>query len=192
MRRHYGQHSDECGRCQDERDEYGKPEYRDDYDQVMAEIEREMDAASGGAELGAYGTAASSTGIFHRMPLDRGRARRYLGCMQETQTTISLGALVAKSRAALGVSQRAIAAASGVSHVFVGDIERGTRTASDETLTALATALHIEPSILLAIADRERIARLQAQIVAIRCRATDTNRLRILSTSDLDYKEKRP
>jgi transcriptional regulator with XRE-family HTH domain len=65
-----------------------------------------------------------------------------------------VGSRIATARRARRMTQRALADASGLSHATVRSVERGARRPSDGTLDALAAALGIDPSRLLADGGR--------------------------------------
>lgn len=52
-------------------------------------------------------------------------------------------------RAAQGLSQEALADAAGLHRTFVGAVERRERNISIDNIARLATALHVQPSLLL-------------------------------------------
>ena len=54
-----------------------------------------------------------------------------------------------KLRLKLGMSQEALADASGLHRTYVGSVERGERNVSLENIVRLARAMHTTPSNLL-------------------------------------------
>ena len=63
---------------------------------------------------------------------------------------VDMGKRVRKQRQLIGLTQQELAERIGVSTSFVGHVERGTRTASLETLVALSNALGVGVDYLLA------------------------------------------
>lgn len=61
----------------------------------------------------------------------------------------SFGKKVRSFRKARRLTQEALAEMADISASFLGHIERGTRTASMDTLIALCNALNVSPQILL-------------------------------------------
>ena len=59
------------------------------------------------------------------------------------------GGRVRTLRRQMNLTQEELAEQTGISHSFMGHIERGTRVASLETLVALCNALHTSPQYLL-------------------------------------------
>lgn len=60
-----------------------------------------------------------------------------------------LGAVVRASRVAIGLSQEALADASGIDRSHMGKIERGERNVTFLNIVKIARALETEPSNLL-------------------------------------------
>lgn len=63
---------------------------------------------------------------------------------------VDMGKRVRKQRQLIGLTQQELAERIGVSTSFVGQVERGTRKASLETLVALSNALGVGVDYLLA------------------------------------------
>lgn len=63
--------------------------------------------------------------------------------------TTSFGHVLRKSREARGLSQEALAELANVNRGFLGEIERGARSASIDTLKKLADALNEQLSELI-------------------------------------------
>lgn len=61
----------------------------------------------------------------------------------------SLGERVRVMRTALGISQEALAHASGLHRTYVGSVERGERNVSLQNIVVIARALSTTPSKLL-------------------------------------------
>lgn len=61
----------------------------------------------------------------------------------------TLGLLIRKTRTERGMGVRELAEASGLSHPFILDIEKGARNASDDSLRRIAAALEIDPQLLI-------------------------------------------
>jgi transcriptional regulator with XRE-family HTH domain len=68
-----------------------------------------------------------------------------------------LGAVIRQERKQRGLSQEGLAALSGLSRAFVGEIERGEVNVSFSTLTALADGLNVP--LAMVVAEYERSAR---------------------------------
>lgn len=64
-----------------------------------------------------------------------------------------LGLVIRESRVSLGLSQEALADASGIDRSHMGKIERGERNVTFLNILRIARALGIRPSALLAKAD---------------------------------------
>lgn len=69
---------------------------------------------------------------------------------------VSLGRNVRARRVALGMTLEALEASCGVSATFIGQIERGVKKASLETLARLAGGLDAAPHELLGAAESRR------------------------------------
>lgn len=65
-----------------------------------------------------------------------------------------LGKAVAKQRASLSMSQEQLSTISGLHRTYISDIERGCRSLSFKNVCRLAWALNLEPSTLMAMAER--------------------------------------
>jgi ribosome-binding protein aMBF1 (putative translation factor) len=65
-----------------------------------------------------------------------------------------LGKAVAKQRAALSMSQEQLSTISGLHRTYISDIERGCRSLSFKNVCRLAWALNLEPSALMALAEK--------------------------------------
>jgi ribosome-binding protein aMBF1 (putative translation factor) len=65
-----------------------------------------------------------------------------------------LGKAVAKQRASLSMSQEQLSTISGLHRTYISDIERGCRSLSFKNVCRLAWALNLEPSSLMAMAER--------------------------------------
>lgn len=74
----------------------------------------------------------------------------------------TFGALLREARGKLAL--RKVSAASGLSAGYILDLELGRRLASNDAVKALASALGVDPSEMLAAVARERIAKLEAEI----------------------------
>jgi transcriptional regulator with XRE-family HTH domain len=85
----------------------------------------------------------------------------------------ALGALLREERRAAGLSQRDLAARTGVSDAYLSQVERGRHEPSLRVLTALASTLGVSLEALLAragiieAADGDRTARLPSTEAAI-------------------------
>lgn len=62
---------------------------------------------------------------------------------------VKLGQRIRTNRKLLGLSQKEVATRAGISLPFFGHIERGTRTASVETLVSIANVLGVSMDMLL-------------------------------------------
>lgn len=71
------------------------------------------------------------------------------------------GARIRTRRAALRLTQRELAARSGVKQPLISAIESGRRVASDATRTALEKALTVRPSQMLQFLESEALAAIQ-------------------------------
>jgi transcriptional regulator with XRE-family HTH domain len=69
-------------------------------------------------------------------------------------TLAALGDAVRQVRAEQGVSQEELASRSGLHRTYVGDVERGERNLSYESLVKLAHAVGVSGSDVLARAER--------------------------------------
>jgi len=78
--------------------------------------------------------------------------------MDSKQFQKSLGSVIRTRRAKLGYSQESFADAVGVHRTYVGSIERGERNISVKNLLAIADALSIPLSTLIALAEAEIIS----------------------------------
>ena len=70
--------------------------------------------------------------------------------LDERRYLEAVGYRVRERRAALGLTQAAVGARSGLHRTFVGSVERGERNVSLLNLRALARALRTTPADLLA------------------------------------------
>lgn len=78
--------------------------------------------------------------------------------MDSKQFQKSLGTVIRTRRAKLGYSQESFADAVGLHRTYVGSIERGERNISVKNLLAIAEALSIPLSTLIALAEAEIIS----------------------------------
>lgn len=77
------------------------------------------------------------------------------GTINSAQLMVKLlGKAVAKQRAALSMSQEQLSTVSGLHRTYISDIERGCRSLSFKNVCRLAWALNLEPSGLMALAER--------------------------------------
>ncbi|MCH8836252.1 MAG: helix-turn-helix transcriptional regulator [Candidatus Marinimicrobia bacterium] len=60
-----------------------------------------------------------------------------------------IGSNIHRYRLALGLSQEKLAANSGLHRTYIGAVERGERNISARNIEKIATALGVEPHILL-------------------------------------------
>ncbi len=67
----------------------------------------------------------------------------------QIQPQALFGRRVRELRIKLGMSQEALADASGLHRTYVGSVERGERNISLENMVRLARAMHTTPSSLL-------------------------------------------
>ena len=67
----------------------------------------------------------------------------------QIQPQVFFGQRVRELRIKLGMSQEALADASGLHRTYVGSVERGERNISLENMVRLARAMHTTPSNLL-------------------------------------------
>ncbi|HWT95381.1 MAG TPA: helix-turn-helix transcriptional regulator [Solirubrobacteraceae bacterium] len=74
--------------------------------------------------------------------------------MTAALTVVALGRAIRARRRELGLSQQALADRSGLHRTYVGGVERGQRNLSFENLVALAVALDVRLSDLIADAER--------------------------------------
>ena len=65
-----------------------------------------------------------------------------------------LGRVIKEYRERMGLSQESLAAHSGLSRTFVGEIERGETNPSFETLVVLADTLQVALSEIIAAYER--------------------------------------
>lgn len=84
--------------------------------------------------------------------------------VKRTNAARTLSVLVREYRAATKQPLRKLAAKCGLSAGYIQDIELGRRLASNEAVTAIATALDADPAEFLDAVARERIAKLRALI----------------------------
>ena len=70
-----------------------------------------------------------------------------------SETLAALGGAVRNIRMASGISQEELAVRSGLHRTYVGDIERGERNPSYESLVKLAEGLGVEGSEVLVRAE---------------------------------------
>lgn len=73
----------------------------------------------------------------------------------------SIGAVIAQLRDSQDLSQSELARVSGLHRSYIGDLERGQRNISIKNVERLANALHVTPSKLIQIAEKE-LARILA------------------------------
>lgn len=70
------------------------------------------------------------------------------------QALLALGRAIREVRTERGVSQEGLADQAGMHRTYVGGIERGERNPSYRNIVKLAVALGVQPSELLARAER--------------------------------------
>ncbi|MDE4917468.1 transcriptional regulator with XRE-family HTH domain [Cupriavidus metallidurans] len=75
--------------------------------------------------------------------------QRVSGKQDDAGYLTAIGAVVRARRLALGVSQEALAHATGIDRSHMGRIERGERNLSVLNLVRIASALEVAPSSLL-------------------------------------------
>lgn len=68
---------------------------------------------------------------------------------QRSPDLVVLGRAAREFRARLGISQEELAHRAGVTRSYIGDIERGTRNISFQSIRKLATGLDVRASELL-------------------------------------------
>lgn len=78
--------------------------------------------------------------------------QRVSGKLDNNQQLTRLGSAIRTQRAALGLSQEALADAAGIDRSHMGKIERGERNVTLLNITKVAAALGQRPSDLLASA----------------------------------------
>lgn len=67
----------------------------------------------------------------------------------ETELMAAVGAKIAAAREAAGMSQQALGSATGVSKVFISNLENGLRKANLAHIVRIADALNVHPAALL-------------------------------------------
>lgn len=78
--------------------------------------------------------------------------------MDSGQFQKQLGAVIRARRSKLGYSQESFADAVGVHRTYAGSVERGERNISLRNLLAMAEALSMPLSTLIALAEAEMIS----------------------------------
>jgi transcriptional regulator with XRE-family HTH domain len=66
-----------------------------------------------------------------------------------SKITIEFGRRVRERRNELGLSQEALAAASGIHWTFVGQVERGRRNLTLHNIVKIASGLQVDPGVLV-------------------------------------------
>jgi transcriptional regulator with XRE-family HTH domain len=75
-----------------------------------------------------------------------------------------IGRRIRESRERKGLSQNELSELCRISDGYLSQIERGMKTPSLETFYAIATGLHVDPSILISTQDDERNRALRALV----------------------------
>src|ERR1700685_1155257 len=70
------------------------------------------------------------------------------------QLVMALSVILRDRREALDISQSDLARRSGLHRSYIGDLERGSRNISVRNLSRLAQAMGLQPSKLLAMAEK--------------------------------------
>ncbi len=87
--------------------------------------------------------------------------------MQFHEFRSGIGRRIRESRERKGLSQNELSELCRISDGYLSQIERGMKTPSLETFYAIATGLHVDPSILISTQDDERNRALRALIDAL-------------------------
>ena len=77
---------------------------------------------------------------------------RVSGKTDSDQRLLKLGAAIRAQRLALGMSQEALADASGVDRSHMGEVERGKRNITFLNIARIAEAMSVRPSEIIAAA----------------------------------------
>jgi transcriptional regulator with XRE-family HTH domain len=72
---------------------------------------------------------------------------------EHTAALVRLGATIQQHRQQQGLSQRTLAASTGLSHTYLSQIEQGKRNPTILSLRSIAAALHISLWLLIAPLD---------------------------------------